>query len=55
MLKLVTSFSFVLCVLVGNVSAVYSADRCNFLELEKAVPDLDWIGGGTSYLIEHTI
>ena len=55
MLKLVTSFSFVLCVLVGDMSAVYSADRCNFLELEKAVPDLDWIGGGTSYLIEHTI
>ena len=48
MLKLVTSFSFVLCVLFGNVSAVYSADRCNFLELEKAVPDLDWIGGDIS-------
>ena len=34
MLKLVTSSSFVLCVLVGNVLAVYSADRCIFLELE---------------------
>ena len=55
MLKLVTNFSFVLCILVGNMSAVYSADRCNFLEAEKGVPDLDWIGGGASHLIEHKI
>ena len=38
----------VLCLLVKNVSAVYSADRCNFQESEKAVPDLNWIGGDIS-------
>ena len=35
----------VLCLLVKNVSAVYSADRCNFQESEKDVPDLNLIGG----------
>ena len=44
--QLVTSFSFVLCVLVGNVSAVYSADRCNFLELEMLSLTLIGLVGG---------
>jgi len=30
------------------MSAVYSADRCNFKEFEKAAQDLNWIGGDIS-------
>ena len=37
-----------LCLLVKNMSAVYSADRCNFKEFEKAAQDLNWIGGDIS-------
>ena len=48
MLKLGSKNSVVLCLLVKNVSAVCGADRCNFQESEKAVPDLNWIGGDIS-------
>ena len=37
-----------LCLFVKNVSAVDSADRCNFKESEKAVQDLYWISGDIS-------
>ena len=30
------------------MSAVYCADGCDFYESEKAVPDLNWIGGDIS-------
>ena len=39
---------FVLCLLVKNVSAVNSADRCNFKESEKVAQDLNRIGGDIS-------
>ena len=45
MFKLGAKNLFVLCLLVKNLSAVYSADRCDFLESEKAVRHLYWIGG----------
>ena len=48
MFKLGCKKLFALCLLVKNVSAVYSADRCNFYESEKAVPDLSRIGGDIS-------
>ena len=44
---------FVLCLLDKNRSAVYSADRCDFKESEKAVPDLYWIGGDISIHKAH--
>ena len=40
-------------VLDKNRSAVYSADRCDFKESEKAVPDLYWIGGDISIHKAH--
>ena len=39
---------FVLCLLVKNVSAANSADRCNFKESEKVAQDLNRIGGDIS-------
>ena len=44
---------FLLCCLVKNMSAVllsavYSTDRSNFSESEKAVPDQNWINGHIS-------
>ena len=48
MFKLVDKHLFVLCFLVKNVSAIYSADRCNFQESVRSVPDLNWIGGDIS-------
>ena len=35
------------------MSAVYCADRCDFYESEKAVPDLNWIGGDISSDTAH--
>ena len=40
--------AIVFCHLVLNMSAVLSTDKCNFSEAEKAVPDLNWIGGNIS-------
>ena len=37
-----------LCLLVKNVSAVNSANRCNFKESEKAAQHLNRIGGHIS-------
>ena len=48
MFKLGAKNLFVFCFLVKNMSAVYSADRCNFKESEKAVQDLYWISGDIS-------
>ena len=48
MFKLGSKNLFVLSLLVKNVSAVYSADRCNFYESEKAVSHLNRIGGDIS-------
>ena len=48
MFKLDGKKIFVLCLLVKNVSAVNSADRCNFKESEKAAHDLNRICGDTS-------
>ena len=48
MFKLGGKNLFVLWLLVKNVSAVYSADRCNFYESEKSVPDMNWLGGDIS-------
>ena len=57
MFKLGGKKLFVLCLLVKNVSAVYSADRCNFCESAKAVPNLNGIGGDISsdegHIYEH--
>ena len=49
MFKLGAKNLFVLCLLVKNMSAVYSADRCNFKESEKAAQDLNWIGGDIQF------
>ena len=46
--KLGANKSFVLCLLVKNVSAVNSANRCNFKESEKVAQDLNRIGGDIS-------
>ena len=48
MFKLGAKNLFVLCLLVKNMSAVYSADMCNFKESEKAAQDLNWIDGDIS-------
>ena len=48
MFKLGGKNLFVLCLLVKNLSAVYSADRCDFLKSEKAVRHLYWISGQVS-------
>ena len=48
MFKLGGQKLFVLCLLVKNVSAVNSADRCNFKESEKVAQDLNRIGGDIS-------
>ena len=48
MFKLGGKTLFVLCLLVKNVSAVNSADRCNFKESEKVAQDLNRIGGDIS-------
>ena len=48
MFKLGGKNLFVLCLLVKNVSAVSSANRCNSKESEKAAWDLNWIGGDIS-------
>ena len=38
-----------LLLLVKNISALSSADRCNFEESEKAAWDLNWTGWDISY------
>ena len=48
MFKLGGKNVFVLCLLVKNVSAANSADRCNFKESEKVAQDLNRIGGDIS-------
>ena len=48
MFKLGGKKIFVLCLLVKNVSAVYSADRCSFKKSEKAPRDVNRIGGDIS-------
>ena len=48
MFKLGGKKLFVLCLLVKNVSAVNSADRCNFNKSEKAAWDLNRIYGDIS-------
>ena len=48
MFKLGGKKLFVLCLLVKNVSAANSADRCNFKESEKVAQDLNRIGGDIS-------
>ena len=48
MFKLDGKNLFVLCLLIKNLSAVYSADRCDFKESENAVTHLYWIGGHIS-------
>ena len=48
MFKLGGKKIFVLCLLVKNVSAVSSANRCNSKDSEKAAWDLNWIGGDIS-------
>ena len=48
MFKLGGKKLFVLCLLVKNVSAVSSANRCNSEKSEKAAWDLNWIGGDIS-------
>ena len=53
MFKLGGKNLFVLCLLVNNLSAVYSADRCDFHESEKAVWDLNWINGDISSDTAH--
>ena len=46
MFKLGAKIEFLPCLLVKNMSAVYSADRCNSEESDNAVQDLYGIGGG---------
>ena len=53
MFKLCGKKLFVLCLLIKIVSAVSSADRCNSKESEKAVWDLNWIGGDISSDTAH--
>ena len=48
MFKLGAKIVFLLCLLVKNMSAVYSADRCNSEESDNAVQDLYGIGGDIS-------
>ena len=48
MFKLGAKFFSVLCLLAKNMSAVYSADRCNFKESEKVAQDLNWTCGDIS-------
>ena len=53
MFKLGGKNLIVLCLLIKIVSAVSSADRCNSKESEKAVWDLNWIGGDISSDTAH--
>ena len=53
MFKLGGKNLIVLCLLIKIVSAVSSADRCNSKESEKAVWDLNWIGGDISSDKKH--
>ena len=48
MFKLGGKKIFMLCLLVKNLSAVNSADRCNFKESEKAAQHLNRIDGHIS-------
>ena len=48
MFKLGAKIVFLLCLLVKNISAVYSADRCYSEEPDYAVQDLYGIGGDIS-------
>ena len=47
-LKSVPKWFFVISIEFEYISSVFSVDRCNFWEAEKAVQALNWIGRGIS-------
>ena len=53
MFKFGAKIVVLLCCMVKNMSAVYSADWSNSEESENALQDLYWVGGNISFERAH--